>query len=180
MNINIESTINTSVHFLDVTIMNENGQLRTSIFHKPTTEPYVLPYTSDHPHHVRRNIPYAALLRAARICSHVNDFNTECIGIDMPLLLNHYPPNFTKKRFHRFFHLNNALLVFGELNEEVYHRLRTQSLYQLTRREKQLHSMIQDSVRNPVVLQPKIWNSDVMYPRCVFDSGLTIHLQKQI
>ena len=180
MNINIESTINTSVHFLDVTITNENGQLRTSIFHKPTTEPYVLPYTSDHPHHVRRNIPYAALLRAARICSHINDFNTECIRIDMLLLLNHYPPNFTKKQFHRFFHLNNALLVFGELNEEVYHRLHTQSLYQLTRREKQLHSMIQDPVRNPVVLQPKIWNSDVMYPRCVFDSGLTIHLQKQI
>ena len=48
MNINIQSTINTSVHFLDVTITNENGQLRTSIFHKPTTD-YILPYTSDHP-----------------------------------------------------------------------------------------------------------------------------------
>ena len=45
---------------------------------------------------------------------------------------------------------------------------------------KQLHSMIQDPVRNLVVLQPKIWNSDVMYPRYLFDSGLTIHLQKQI
>ena len=180
ININIESTINTSVHFLDVTITNKNGQLRTSIFHKPTTEPYILPYTSDHPHHVRRNIPYAALLRAARICSHVNDFNTECIRIDMSLLLNYYPPDFIKKQFHRFFHLNNALPVFSELNEEVYHRLHTQSLYQPTRREKQLHSMIQDPVRNPVVLQLKIWNSHVMYPRYVFDSGLTIHLQKQI
>ena len=99
VSINIQSTINTSVHFLDVTITNENGQLRISIFHKPTTEPYILPYTSDHPHHVRRNIPYAALLRAARICSHVNDFNSECIRIDMSLLLNHYPPNFIKKQF---------------------------------------------------------------------------------
>ena len=180
MNINIESTINTSVHFLDVTITNENGQLRTSLFHKPTTEPYILPYTSDHPHHVRRNIPYAALLRAARICSHVNDFNTECIRIDMSLLLNHYPPNFIKKQFHRFFHLNNALPVFNELNEEVYHRLHNQSLYQPTRREKQLGSIIQDPVRNPMVLQPKIWNSNVMYPRYLFDTGLTAHLSKQI
>ena len=137
ININIQSTINTSVHFLDVTITNENGQLRTSIFHKPTTEPYILPYTSDHLHHVRRNIPYAELLRAARICSHVNDFNSERIRIDMSLLLNHYPPNFIKKQFNRFFHLNNALSVFDELNEEVYHRLHKQSLYEPTRREKQ-------------------------------------------
>ena len=34
INIKIESTISTSVHFLDVTITNENGQLRTSIYHK--------------------------------------------------------------------------------------------------------------------------------------------------
>ena len=180
MNINIESTINTSVHFLDVTITNENGQLRTSIFHKPTTEPYILPYTSDHPLHVRSNIPYAALLRAARICSHVNGFNTECIRIDMSLLLNHYPPNYIKKQFHRFFHLNNALSVLNELNEEVYHRLHEQSLYEPTRCEKQLDSIIQDPVRNPMVLQPKIWNSDVMYPQYLFDTGLTAHLPKQI
>ena len=31
-----------------------------------------------------------------------------------------------------------------------------------------------------MVLQPKIWNSGVTYPRYVFDSGLTIHLPKQI
>src|SRR5271156_5884989 len=79
INIKINYTINTSVDFLDITIMNENSQLRTSIYHKPTTEPYILPYTSDHPHHIHRNIPYAALLRAARICSHVNDFNSERI-----------------------------------------------------------------------------------------------------
>jgi hypothetical protein len=75
MNIKIESIISSSVHFLDVTIMNENGRLRTSIYHKSTTEPYILPYPSDHPRHIHRNIPYAALLHAARICSHVNDFN---------------------------------------------------------------------------------------------------------
>src|SRR5271156_5441881 len=91
INIKINYTINTSVDFLDITIMNENSQLKTSIYHKPTAEPYILPYTSDHPHHIRRNIPYAALLRAARICSNVNDFNSERIRIDVSLLLNNYP-----------------------------------------------------------------------------------------
>lgn len=70
INIKIDPKIGTSVHFLDVTITNENGHLRTSIYHKSTAEPYILPYTSDHPRHIHRNIPYAALLRAARICSH--------------------------------------------------------------------------------------------------------------
>ena len=109
----IYATNCTVTHFLVITITNENGRLRTSFFHKPTTEPYILPYASDHPHHVRGNIPYVALLRAARICSHVNDFNSECIRIDMSLLLNHYPPNFIKKQFNRFFHLNNALPVLN-------------------------------------------------------------------
>ena len=96
----------------------------------------------------------------------------------MSLLLNHYPPNFIKNQFHRFFHSNNALSVFSELNKEVYHRLHSQSLYQLTRREKQLSRMIQNPVRNPMVLKPKIWNSDEMYPRYLLDTGLTAPLPK--
>ena len=149
-------------------------------FYKPTTEPYILPYTSDSPHHVRCNVPYAPWLRAARICSHANDFDSECIRIDMSLLLNHYPSNFITQQFHRFFRFNNAMPVLAQLNQEVYHRLYKQSLYQLTRRKKQLGSMIQVPVRNPMVLQPKIWNSDMMYPRYLFDTGLTAHLPKQI
>src|SRR4051794_15867654 len=108
MNIKIEATISTSVHFLDVIITNGNRQLRTSIFHKPTAEPYILPYASDHPRHIHRNIPYATLLCAARICSHVDDFNSECIRIDISLLLNGYPTNFISKKFNQFFHFNDA------------------------------------------------------------------------
>ena len=135
INIKIESTISTSVHFLDVTIANENGRLRTSIYHKPTAEPYILPYTSDHPRHIQRNIPYAALLRAARICSHIDDFNLERIRIDMSLLLNQYPPNFITKYFNRFFEVNNALLVLQQLDGQMYQRLHNQLLYQPIRRE---------------------------------------------
>ena len=54
VNINISVSIDTSVYFLDITIANELGKLRTSIYHKPTTEPYILPYTSDHPRHIHR------------------------------------------------------------------------------------------------------------------------------
>ena len=40
--------------------------------------------------------------------------------------------------------------------------------------------MLQDPARNPMVVKPKIWNSDEMYPRYLFDTGLTAHLPKQI
>ncbi len=66
VNIKINYTINTSVDFLDITITNNNSQLKTSIYHKPAAAPYILPYTSDHPRHIHHNIPYAALLHAAR------------------------------------------------------------------------------------------------------------------
>jgi hypothetical protein len=67
-------------------------------------------------YHIHRNIPYAALLRAARICSHVNDFNLECIRIDVSLLLNSYPTKFVSQQFNRFFHLNDAISVLYEHN----------------------------------------------------------------
>ena len=122
-NIKINYIINTSVDFLDVGIMNENDQLRTTIYHKPAAEPYILSYTSAHPHHIYRNIPYAALLRAARICSHVDDFNVERIRIDVSLLLNNYPPKFISTQFHRFFQLNHAMPVLNQWDEHVYQRL---------------------------------------------------------
>ncbi|CAF3146940.1 unnamed protein product [Rotaria sp. Silwood2] len=171
VNIKIEYRIHTSIDFLDVTIMNENAQLRTSIYHKPTTEPYILPYTSDHPHHVQRNIPYAALLRTARLCSHVDDFNTERICIDMSLLLNHYPPKFITKHFQRFFQLNNAISVLDKLDENKYRQLHKKLLQQPTRREKNLQTLMEDPVENPEVLRIKIWNRTVMHLP-YFDLGM--------
>ena len=178
MNIKIDPTIDTRVHFLDVTIANENGQLRTSIYHKPTAEPYILPYTSDHPRHTHRNIPYTALLRAARICSNVDDFALECIRIDISLLLNNYPPHFITKQFNRFFHFNNAMSVSDTMNTRLYSRLHENLLYEPTRREKQLQTMLHDPVRAPTVLQAKIWDRQLMFPRYLFDSALSTTFQK--
>ena len=76
-NIKINYEMNKSVDFLDLTIQNDDGNLRTSLYHKPAAQPYILPSTSAHPSHVCRNIPYAALLRAARLCANVTDFNKE-------------------------------------------------------------------------------------------------------
>ena len=103
INIKIDYKLDLCVDYLDVAVKNENGHLRTSIFHKPSAEPYILPYTSDHPHHMHRNIPYEALMRAAGLCSNVHDFDMERIRIDLALLLNDYPPDLFLNTFIAFF-----------------------------------------------------------------------------
>lgn len=77
------------------------------IYHKSASEPYILPYKSDHPRHVHANISYNALLRAARLCSIVEEFDMEQLSTEMILLVNGYPPNFIK--YHMKISLQNIM-----------------------------------------------------------------------
>ncbi|CAF1228513.1 unnamed protein product, partial [Rotaria sordida] len=99
-NIRISYSIQSTIDFVDVTVSNEGDHLKTSIFHKSAAEPYVLPYTSDHPRHV------------------FQDFDMERIHIDLSFLLNEYPPSFISKHFHRFFEINQAMSVFERLDSQ--------------------------------------------------------------
>ena len=108
-NIQITYTIGLSTDFLDVHIENDHGTLKTSVFHKPAAEPYVLPFSSDHPRHIHINIPYEALLRAARYCSDVYAFDQERLHIEMTLLLNGYPPAFLKTSFQSIISIESSL-----------------------------------------------------------------------
>jgi hypothetical protein len=117
--VEIEHTIGPSVNYFDVIITNENGQLRTSVYYKPIAEPYYLPYISDHPHKIHRNIPYSVLIRAARLCSNVHASNLEDLRIEMSLLLSQYPPKFISINILDFFqsimlnlYLNNSMNMF--------------------------------------------------------------------
>ncbi|CAF1495611.1 unnamed protein product [Rotaria magnacalcarata] len=83
---------------------NNNGVLSTSVYHKTTSEPYVVPFESDHPRHIFRNIIRAALLRAVRYSSTFEAFNTERRSIRLMLLYNGYPSTYINSEFRKFFH----------------------------------------------------------------------------
>ncbi|CAF1200198.1 unnamed protein product [Rotaria sp. Silwood1] len=102
-NIKLEYKIGTSLPFLDVTVSNNNGNLSTSVYHKPAAEPYVVPFTSDHPRHIFRNIIRAAKIRAIRYSSTFEAFNTERRNIRFMLLYNGYPTRYIDKEFRKFF-----------------------------------------------------------------------------
>ncbi|CAF3206763.1 unnamed protein product, partial [Rotaria sp. Silwood2] len=177
-NIRISYCIQSTIDFLDVTVNNDNGHLKTYIFYKSAAEPYILPYTSDHPKHVFRNIPYAALLRAARICSNVEEFETERIRTDLSLLLNEYPPSFISKHFDRFFELNQARAILERLDAQVYHELHQRLLHMPTRREKQNQETIENVNALPDVLRKKnTWDPNILYVKYYYESGPRLSIQ---
>ena len=87
-NIKLDYKISQSLPFLDVLLTNNNGILSTSVYRKPAAEPYVVPFASDHPRHIFRNIIRTALIRAIRYSSTFEAFNIERRNIRLLLLYN--------------------------------------------------------------------------------------------
>ncbi|CAF1598445.1 unnamed protein product [Rotaria magnacalcarata] len=69
--------------------------------------------------------------------------------------------------------------VFNQLNQHVYHHLHDTLLHQSTRREKNLTTVMQNPVEKPSVLQPKIWNKELMYIPYLFDTSMNRDLPNQ-
>jgi hypothetical protein len=93
-NIKLKAQISTSVPFLDVLVSNEQGVLHTSVYHKPSAEPYVVPFLSDHPRHTFPNIVQTALVRAVRYSSTYEAFTQEQINVELMLLYNGFVNSF--------------------------------------------------------------------------------------
>ena len=87
-NIKLVRQISQSVSFLDLFIENKNGTLVTSVFHKQSAEPYVVPFKSDHPRSIFKNVIDTALTRAIRYSSTLSAFNIERRSIKLTLLYN--------------------------------------------------------------------------------------------
>jgi len=87
-NIKLEAKISESVPFLDLLITNHHGMLETAVYHKPSAEPCVLPFLSDHPRHRFINIVQAALVRAVRYSPTLAIFQKEYRTIRLMFLYN--------------------------------------------------------------------------------------------
>ena len=98
-NIHLSANISFNADFLDLHMENQDGHLFTSVYHKPSHEPYYLPFYSVHPFHMKKNIPFTMLLRAIRYCSTFEAYLTERESIRMALLLNKYPGDLINEQF---------------------------------------------------------------------------------
>ncbi|CAF1526152.1 unnamed protein product, partial [Adineta ricciae] len=120
-NIKLEYKIAQSLPFLDVLLTNNNGILSTSVYHKPAAEPYVVPFASDHPRHIFRNIIQATLTRAIRYSSTFEAFNIERRNIRLMLLYNGYPSKYINEEFHRFFDRFNLYDLYSSVLPMIKH-----------------------------------------------------------
>ena len=118
-NIKLNSHISRSTNFLDLSIENQNGSLISKVYHKPSYEPYYLPFTSIHPMHMKKNIPFGMLLRAIRYCSSFNIFISERESLRMALLLNKYPDTLIQKQFELVFRKLNITVPVSPPNYET-------------------------------------------------------------
>jgi hypothetical protein len=100
-NIVFSEIIGHTAEYLDVNLESRGGKLVSKVYHKPSYEPYFLPFTSIHAQHIKKNIPYVALVRAIRYSSSYDAFKREETHICMSLLLNKYAVNFILKQFER-------------------------------------------------------------------------------
>ncbi|CAF1423244.1 unnamed protein product [Rotaria sordida] len=98
-NIKLSENVGFMTDFLDLHIENKDGQLFTTVFQKPSYEPYYLPFNSVHPIHMKKNIIFTMLLRALRYCSTFQEYLNERERLRMALLLNRYPNKFIDKQF---------------------------------------------------------------------------------
>ncbi|CAF1635425.1 unnamed protein product [Adineta ricciae] len=113
-NIHLSANISFKADCLDLHMENKDGHLFTSVYHKPSHEPYYLPFNSVHPFHMKKNIPFTMLLRAIRYCSTFEAYLNERESIRMALLLNKYPGNLIDEQFKNVlfkFDIHEALTV---------------------------------------------------------------------
>ncbi|CAF3911750.1 unnamed protein product [Rotaria sordida] len=103
-NIKLNPNINTFATFLDLYMENRDGVLFTTVYQKPSYEPYYLPFNSIHPLHMKKNIPFTMLLRVIRYCSTFQTYLDEREKLRMALLFNKYPNKLIEEQF------NNVLL----------------------------------------------------------------------
>ncbi len=86
-NIQISFEKGRSIYYLDIRIRVEIPNFRIKVYRKLAAQPYILPFHSSHPLHIFKNIPFSAMLRATRICSHVEDLKEE---IQKIRIVNYY------------------------------------------------------------------------------------------
>ncbi|CAF2080561.1 unnamed protein product [Rotaria magnacalcarata] len=111
LNIKLTREVGSCVSFLDVQINNQDGNITTSVYHKEASEPYIVPFKSDHPRHIFENIITTSLLRAIRYSSTLQAFNHEIRALKLMLIYNSYPSRYIYHYLKKFFQQLSATSI---------------------------------------------------------------------
>ncbi|CAM5157467.1 unnamed protein product [Eretmochelys imbricata] len=122
---NFHPTINLSlvqstqeIHFLDTTVLINNGHINTTLYRKPTDRYSYLHASSFHPDHTTRSIVYSQALRYNRICSNPSDRDKHLQDLCQAFLQLQYPPAEVKKQIDRARRVPRSYLLQDRPNKE--------------------------------------------------------------
>ena len=122
--IQIESCAGTTINFFNIHLENQTGSLSTSVYHDPNAQSFVLPYVVGHAQLFYCQYVRLALIRAARYCSSVYDFDQERLYIEMTFLANGFPSQIIECYLQKFFTEFKSPSLRNTLDQNVYDVLR--------------------------------------------------------
>ncbi|XP_074792641.1 uncharacterized protein LOC141975875 [Natator depressus] len=106
------------IHFLDTTVLINDGHINTTLYRKPTGRYSYLHASSFHPDHTTRSIVYSQALRYNRICSNPSDRDKHLQDLYQAFLQLQYPPVEVKKQIDRARRVPRSHLLQDRPNKE--------------------------------------------------------------
>lgn len=91
----------TQIPFLDTMVYVEDFSIKTTLYKKPTDNRQYLLFTSAHPFHTKKAIPYSQALRYRRLISDDDNFRVELDKLRSNFLVRKYPLSIINKAFDR-------------------------------------------------------------------------------
>ena len=101
----------TKLSFLDTMVINNNGEVLTDIFYKPTDSKQYLLYTSCHPKHTRNSIPYNLARRIKTIVSDERTLHKRLEELEEFLIKRKYQLSLTEDAFQKAKSLDRSKLL---------------------------------------------------------------------
>ena len=104
-----------SIDFFDITLKKSpDNSLETTLYCKPTNTHNYL-YSSEHPRHLLKGIPFSQLLRVQRICAKTTEFIKKGHDALHPFQRRGYPKHLVKAAYEHSLKLNRDELLNREL-----------------------------------------------------------------
>jgi len=99
------------LNVLDLTLHLRDGFISTDVYAKPTDSHLYLPFSSSHPSHCKRAVPFGVALRIKRNCS-TNDFlQKRCREYKGYLKSQNYPAELVDKQFDKALSISRSKLL---------------------------------------------------------------------
>ncbi|CAJ0937732.1 unnamed protein product [Ranitomeya imitator] len=95
------SCSSSSVIFLDLNVVCQDGVLSTCLYRKPTATNNLLEFRSFHPSHTKKGIPVGQFLRTRRNCTRDEDFYREAHDLTQRFKKRTYPNKYISQAYQR-------------------------------------------------------------------------------